>query len=127
MTFPGAEFRRRMMGQSETLLSIREFSDVGETQERLSCLRETYQVLCDFLESNGLTKDILYSKETGIGNDFVLRKDQLTKEGSQLFQQAAYEWMRGHDFGKILVDVSRLQRALNEIKRVDEIKQVRPL
>lgn len=110
----GDLFRRRMMGESDSFISLQEYIASGESIERLEELRLTLRVLCDFLEKHQLVLTRLYDPAIGITNSFQLKLSQLTESGKDLVLSTAPSWMSALDRGTPLTDTSRLEKALTK-------------
>ena len=87
----------------------------GNDGRRDSIIRHFYFVT-KFLQDNALVHHKLIDRLDDIGDDFVIRSDDLTDDGVALMKAAYDKWLRKVDNGMEPSDVSALERALKEIR-----------
>ncbi len=79
-------------------------------------VRQRFSVLVDFLQANRLTASTLVPPSDINANSFKLMRSDLTDEGFEVIKAAYDKWLRGHDKGKAIDDVSSLRKALEKIR-----------
>jgi hypothetical protein len=76
-------------------------------------VRQRFLVFANFLQENGLTTRVLLDlKVTTIPDNFKIIRSDLTDEGFAVVKSAYDKWLRGHDKGKPIEDVTPFQKAI---------------
>jgi len=78
-------------------------------------VRTRFLVFVTFLREHGLTSRPIDSSDVLKSNDFVLMRSDLTDRGFAVVKLAYDKWLRGHDRGKPIEDVTTLRRALEKL------------
>lgn len=74
------------------------------------------RTLVDFLQDNGLTNDILISRDQQLSDSFVIRRRDLTDEGYDFYQRVEQKWLCAVDQGNRPTDSSILARELSRLR-----------
>lgn len=77
---------------------------------------ESFNVLINFLQANGLTRRELLGPGQTLPPAFKLLKSELTEEGYLLFATAVQRWLAWIDKGNPVVDVSIMERGLKKLR-----------
>jgi hypothetical protein len=85
----------------------------GEDFDSVPVILAKLSALASFLDRNGLTTRRLTNAEGGVGEDFVLKSDDLTPLGLDLIRKAYETWQRQ---AKTPDDVRPLEKALKQLR-----------
>jgi hypothetical protein len=78
-------------------------------------VRQRFLVFATFLHENGLTTNPLLDSLRIKPDTFKIMRSDLTDKGFAVVKAAYDKWLRGHDKGKPIEDVTPLRKALEKI------------
>ena len=81
------------------------------------------QTFINFLQNNGLTLRVILADGEIPGDTTEVYDEDLTDEGNAVVDLAYNKWLRGHDRGKAISDISILEKALKTVR--DEVPEPR--
>lgn len=81
-----------------------------------SRVRHRFNVFVAFLQDNGLTTRTLTDQNLVEADNLKIMRSDLTGEGYEVVRAAYDKWLRGHDKGKAIDDVTPLRKALEKIR-----------
>lgn len=77
---------------------------------------QRYRAFVDFLQENDLVTRQLLSHEQQVTESFQIRKSDLTEIGFEVVKAGYDKWLKAHDKGLDISDVTILKKALAKVK-----------
>lgn len=82
-------------------------------QERV---RARFETFVTFLQANGLTTRVILADGQEVNRELRILGDDLTEEGLAVVKASYDAWLRGIDRGKLVTDVSIMERTLRKVR-----------
>lgn len=79
-------------------------------------VRETFRVFIDFLQKNSLTTRQILAEDEPVTAELKIYKSDLTDAGFEVVKKGYDKWLRSHDRGKPISDVTILEKALKTVR-----------
>jgi hypothetical protein len=76
-----------------------------------------FRAFIGFLQTNRLTTRQILAEDEPVTESLRIVKSDLTDEGFEVVKAAFDKWLRGHDRGKEIEDVSVLEKALARLRQ----------
>lgn len=74
-----------------------------------------HRALMAFLQTHSLTVRTVLEEDEPLTDGSCLMRSDLTEKGFLLYQKAEQKWLRGHDRGKSLTDMTVFERELAKL------------
>lgn len=104
-----------MADKSYTIDKVGWHTQTPGNPESVERIHLRFRTILNFLQSNGLTKQVIWRPDQLITDETCLHTDHLTNEGRQIVDICYDKWLKGVDRGQSPSYLKRWEKALEYV------------